>query len=414
MYSQQFTAKELYRFVNQRERLYWKKRKNIDGKDLQEHLNRIVTETVNKGEYKFVISHGEKAYLNGHKKGSLAELALNVLLRKLSENVKRTGYVRQADRNAIVSQVIGLLQESGSHYVIRLDIRHFYESIPRNQLMKRLKETTKLNSQSLSLLEEMMKCCGSEGVPRGLGPSAILSEFYMKYFDLEVRRMEGVYYEARFVDDIIVFCTTKESMDNVYEQIKTLVEDYGMVLNEEKTMKWTGTESDVKVVNVNKKEASEKKNISKNLPKLTYLGYEFEASGKVLKIHIARNKVNKIKTRLVRSVINYGKNKDESLLMDRIKYLTGNFSIIDKKKHKHVKVGIFYNYKYINVDDEVKELDVFYRKLIYAGKRSKIRTIISSSKKERLLKYSFAEGYRRKISHGFTFNRIKDIKACWL
>lgn len=43
------------------------------------------------------------------------------------------------------------------------------------------------------------------GLPRGLSISSVMSELYMKYFDLRIRRLEGVYYYARFVDDIVVF-----------------------------------------------------------------------------------------------------------------------------------------------------------------------------------------------------------------
>lgn len=72
----------------------------------------------------------------------------------------------------------------------------------------------------------------STGLPRGLGISAVLSELRMKYFDLSLRRVEGVYYYARFVDDIIVFCSSRRSADMVMETAKAELYKLGLTLND--------------------------------------------------------------------------------------------------------------------------------------------------------------------------------------
>ncbi|QDW32534.1 RNA-directed DNA polymerase [Yersinia sp. KBS0713] len=45
---------------------------------------------------------------------------------------------------------------------------------------------------------------GYSGLPRGLATSAIISEYMMKDFDLFIKRKAGVFYHARFVDDIFI------------------------------------------------------------------------------------------------------------------------------------------------------------------------------------------------------------------
>lgn len=75
----------------------------------------------------------------------------------------------------------------------------------------------------------------STGLPRGLGISAVLSELYMKYFDLSIRRVGGVYYYARFVDDIIVFCSDQHSANVVMETAKSELSKLGLTLNGKKS-----------------------------------------------------------------------------------------------------------------------------------------------------------------------------------
>ena len=51
--------------------------------------------------------------------------------------------------------------------------------------------------------------------------------------------MEGGYYYARYVDDIIIFCSTKAAQENVWDKIKSILEDFKLTLNTEKTYKWS-------------------------------------------------------------------------------------------------------------------------------------------------------------------------------
>ena len=110
--------------------------------------------------------------------------------------------------------MVSLLKEKPSKWVIRLDIRNFYETIEREKLMSRFVEDGRLNYQSIYLLKNLFSNSSifkMKGLPRGLNISSVMSELYMKYFDLEIRRMDGVFYYARFVDDIIIFCSSSNS-----------------------------------------------------------------------------------------------------------------------------------------------------------------------------------------------------------
>ena len=215
MYSQSFTPKALYACTTQAER----RNSDLKKDDFVEAIGNELGNTIVDGTYSFQIKQVWDLYLNGRKKRDFDYLCQNLILRKLHNNIKTIYKVQQADRNNIVRQMKILLSENVEMWVVRLDVRHFYESINREKLITKLEEDARLTYPSLTLLQSLFKdpvVASGTGLPRGLCVSAAMSELYMKYFDLNIRRVEGVYYYARFVDDIIVFCSSEQSKDLVW------------------------------------------------------------------------------------------------------------------------------------------------------------------------------------------------------
>ncbi|MBF4218270.1 hypothetical protein C5616_24210, partial [Vibrio anguillarum] len=58
-----------------------------------------------------------------------------------------------------------------------------------------------------------------------------------------------------------------------------------------------------------------------------YLGVKFRLSNKSSKYSLSTNKVKEIKTRVIKSIVDYRKNKDDELLINRIMFLTSNYKI---------------------------------------------------------------------------------------
>lgn len=128
-----------------------------------------------------------------------------MVLRKLNENLRRLYKVKQADRSVIVSQVTSLLKESVPMHILKMDIKSFYESISRNDILSKIKEDSLLSYQSFKLLELFFsgpQFCSMPGLPRGVCISATLSEIFMEDVDSKAMQLEGVYFYARYVDDI--------------------------------------------------------------------------------------------------------------------------------------------------------------------------------------------------------------------
>ena len=386
-----FSSNELYRCLTHIE-----KRNMCLTEDIFTEKSKQLVEDLSKGLYQFSFKQNGKIFLNS-KTDSFEFLFQNLVLRNIYKNIKAVYKINQADRDKIISQIKILLEEKNPYWIIKLDIKSFFESIDKQKIIQSLKNGCSLNSQTISLLEQVLShptMNGMRGLPRGLCISSVMSELYLEKFDIEIKGVEGVYYYARFVDDIIVFCTSKLVRDEIECRAKELLDNLGLSINNQKVQKWQNDSAD----------------------SLSYLGYAFRHNRDKLSISIADNKIKKLKSRIVKSFVAYSKNNDYQLLKKRIRFLTGNTIFFKKKYLLPVFVGIHYNYKRIDDEENLRELDGFYRKILNC-KRGKLGNAIKNGlddvKIKELSKYSFKFGHDRKVRHFFSTNEIKDITRCW-
>lgn len=335
-------------------------------------------------------------------------------IRKLSDNLSRVYGVRQANRSEIIGQAIPLLREKIPFYLLKLDIKNFYESVDRLALLEVISKDSSLSFRSKLLLDQLLngtQYFSGTGLPRGISLSAALSELYMKEFDSIARNVEGVYFYVRFVDDILIFSFLSP------EPLKALLTKAlpcGMQFNDAKEC-FLGFDRKGNCTSF------------KGAPEISYLGYKFifRASGGLaqslqprLTIKIAESKLIKIKRRIMLSIFSFIKNKDFSLLKDRIKFLTGNCQMDRDGDNGRLLTGIYYNYAFIDEVGikELKCLTVFMRKAILAKRGAFGRNLqahLKSKERRVLISYCFEAGFRKKITHKSTPERLKQIKECW-
>lgn len=382
----------MYRCATQAER----RNSGLNKEELIEAIGSELGNTIVEGSFRFQIKHYDVLFLNGCTKGTMSYLCQNLVLRKIHKNIKRIYSVQQADRNNIVKQIKLLLKENVDMRIVRLDVRHFYESIDRQRILTKLIDDARLSYQTLSLLQCLFSnpiVASETGLPRGLGVSAVLSELYMKYFDLEFKKIEGVYYYARFVDDIIVFCSSETSKELAWKYAGDELAKIGLQLNKEKSY-----------------------GLNPNAPEkeFTYLGYTFRKTGNHLSVTIAQKKLNVIKTRLTRSFVRYSKDRDYEILKLRIKFLTGNFTLYNPHTLLPIKVGIYFNYKMATDVSALDEIDAYYQRLLHC-RRGKLGMAIALSKTHMkdLEKYSFRFGFINHVNHHFTTDQMVRIANCW-
>jgi Reverse transcriptase (RNA-dependent DNA polymerase). len=328
-----------------------------------------------------------------------------LIIRKLNDNIKRIYKDEQANRRIIIDQVKTLLEETCPFWILKTDIKSFYESIDRDRLIEKLKKDTILSFHSIKVLNKILSnstLAKSTGLPRGLSISSTLSEIYMRKFDNWIKTSEGVFYYARFVDDIIIFSFSKEKLElirsNLNAQLKVL--DLNLEINEKKTPP-----------------IYDGRSIRVNNP-LEYLGYSFTKENKNVKlaISIANKKVNKIKIRIIKALCDFIKTNDFVLLEKRIKFLTGNYCIKKGIDGKELRAGIHYNYPQVTDFIVFDELNMFLSKSINCRKGSlgiRISKALSKPQKMKLSGYSFKHGFLNKEYHSFTFDEMKQIISCW-
>lgn len=331
------------------------------------------------------------------------DLPQKLILRKLNDNLKRLYKDEQSNRRIIIKQVKALLSENCPMWILKTDIERFYESINHERLLSKLRNDSMLSFHSMNLLHNLFQhseFADSTGLPRGLSISATLSELYMRNFDKLVRRTIGIYYFARFVDDIVIFSNNEKVINDVNKNINKKLEK-GLNKKILKTGIYKGD------------------NIKDSKP-LEYLGYKFTTktikNNKILNVSIAAKKIKKIKTRITFAFLDYIKNNNFLLLENRIKFLTGNFSVRKNSDGNDLKAGIYYNYSHLTDYSVLDGLNLYFRKTLYSKSGNfgiKLSSKLNHSKRETLAKYSFKHGFFKKIYNTFSFDQMVEIKSCW-
>ncbi len=340
-------------------------------------------------------------------------------MKQLQYNFHKLYGVKQANRFQIVNQVKNLLNDKFPKYIIKTDIKGFYESIPNSTIIEKLNGDNLLSPKSKKFIKQILRdyeklalVPKGQGIPRGIGISAYLSEYYMRKIDKRITDLEDVTYYARYVDDILIIFTPKYeyAATDYFNSVKEIVEEkYLLLLNKRKTDK---------INLVNKQDTIQINGIDKPSPQtLNYLGYSFELRNNSkkqnipnLEIYLTQDKIDKYKTKIKNSFDVYNRYKDKNKayrhLKNRIKFLTGNTRLMNNKSN--VLVGIYFSNTLLTKPETLKSLDKY---LIWYITRN----ISKTSHKAALLKYSFFKGFTEKESRFYKFDKyqLRQIVKIW-
>ena len=353
---------------------------------------------------------------------SLSDLKCEVITRKINRNLSRVVKIKKANRNNIVSNIKNIISEGVPYRVYRLDIKSFYESFQHESIVNYFNTCNELAPKTKRLLKDFINAFEREngrGLPRGLAISATISEIMMRQFELHISQCSNVFYYARYVDDIILITNSKEKSHEFLSQLEGNLPE-GLLLNRKKTniIEY--------LCKVNPYKLNSPSPIFNNL-KFEYLGYSFSISEppKVDKakevyrdvvIDIADKKVKKIKTRIIKSLIDYTKNHNFSLLESRFRLLTSNFSVPDRNREKTRLAGIYYNYHAIDSSksNALEMLDLFLKKSVLSN-HGNIFSLCSFTKKQResLLRFHFKNGFDNKVFMHVSASELNKIQECW-
>jgi len=133
------------------------------------------------------------------------------------------------------------LLEEGHVHVVEIDIRGYFDAIPRERLMERVKEHV-ADGRVLALIEAFLKqgvMEGTEswetetGTPQGGVISPLLANIYLNALDwlVEQAGLEMV----RYADDMVVLCRDPETAMRALKLIQQWMKQAGLELHPEKT-----------------------------------------------------------------------------------------------------------------------------------------------------------------------------------
>ena len=346
----------------------------------------------------FAVSELRTCLINGHAVHEPSRAEDFLAIRLVDHYLRRIYKVRQSDRSRIIRQLKVVLEDSGDLELRKLDIRSFYESIDFDGLIDKIRADMILGYKGIRILESLStraKKVGAEGLPRGIGVSATLAELVGREIDRHISNTEGVYYAARYVDDIIIIADRRRG-DRVEESLRALWTHMGL-------------------------EANQDKGVTKSLdcmPRFCYLGYEF-AVGKARKhdkprevaVRIAPAKIRKQKTKICKAFWQFTQDGSFSTLLARLRYLSGNL-LIASSENGTLYAGNSFNYREISDASSLDTLDGLLRQII-SGKGRLGRSVahhLSPVEVQLLKRISFRRAFEERLRFQFTRCRSQRLK----
>lgn len=122
-------------------------------------------------------------------------------------------------------------------YVLKLDIRHFYESININKLKEKFKQTIhdeKMLKLIFFILDSNYAVLDgqefNQGLPIGFYTSQWFANWYLQGFDHFVKEELKIKCYVRYMDDIVIFGKNKRELHRQLEQIKNYLSDLDLTL----------------------------------------------------------------------------------------------------------------------------------------------------------------------------------------
>ncbi|UBU61047.1 RNA-directed DNA polymerase [Acidithiobacillus ferrooxidans] len=344
---------------------------------------------------------------------STRSLEETLVIRKMSNNIRRAYSIREANRNELIRTAKQALKEPTPKTIIRLDLKSCFESIRLNKLLKELNSDSLVSKETISLIEQLFLTAYKKanhdtrgGIPRGLILSTTLAELALRKLDKALRSLNGVYLMLRYVDDMLIFTT--EPIDSAEKMVRETIRSHNFKINEEKFMSHV---------------VSKAGPVATRPLNLDFLGYKFifpdhnpsNKGDNNISCTFSDKKISRIKTRVWMSIHAFTMDRDTDLLVDRIKYLADNQKLETEGGRRSLLSGNSYTHSECSLKDDqvvnaLKSLDGFYR----LNLRKHVRGLVSQQVYEHLCQLSFESGFRHHRRTKYTGKRVLTIIKCWI
>jgi RNA-directed DNA polymerase len=150
------------------------------------------------------------------------------------------GFRRGRGCHHALERIEALLQQ-GYVYVVDADLKSYFDTIPKDRLLARVRERVS-DSRVLGLLEMFLEQGVMEGLkewtpetgtPQGAVISPLLANIYLNPLDHLVA--QSGFAMIRYADDFVILCRTREDADRVLAMVHRWTEENGLTLHPTKT-----------------------------------------------------------------------------------------------------------------------------------------------------------------------------------
>jgi RNA-directed DNA polymerase len=133
------------------------------------------------------------------------------------------------------------LLNAGQVYVVDADLKSYFDTIPKDRLMARLREKVS-DTRMLRLVEGFLEQGVMEGLkewtpetgtPQGAVLSPLLANLYLNPLDHRVA--DAGFAIVRYADDFVILCDSREAAERALELVQRWVADNGLTLHPTKT-----------------------------------------------------------------------------------------------------------------------------------------------------------------------------------
>jgi len=133
------------------------------------------------------------------------------------------------------------LLAAGYVYVVDADLKSYFDTIPKDRLMKVVQEKISdrrvlgLIKQFLDqgIMEGLRTWTPETGVPQGAVLSPVLSNAYLNPLDHQMA--EAGFQMVRYADDFVILCRTREEAEAALAAVRAWVDAHGLKLHPDKT-----------------------------------------------------------------------------------------------------------------------------------------------------------------------------------
>lgn len=349
------------------------------------------------------------------------------ILRATYRRLSHQYSVTLPNRDEILNGIIEATSEVSPFLVTKCDILDFYGNLNAKPIVSDILANTRTSPELKKINEAVYRVTGlpKSSAPRGLAISALIAELALEDFDRKLKKIPGVLRYFRYADDMITFSLPDSRVESL---ITEYLGELGLSLN--------GKTELTQIDSLKKAETHGEKS-----KEFTYLGYQFSVfrsvgtfSSREFRILIAPQKVSKRKTIAFTALHAFLKDRDATLLLHRLKYLSTNRHVY-KSRHtrgsrkQKIGTGIHYSYAKCGVYPEVNhgrtqnehnpveliKLDIAIHAALFSPSSEFSSAVLALPPgiRDDLRCISFAQGFRRRTMKRFTRERVGKICRIW-